>query len=188
MTYSAKQIDRHRYALVEYNDWADSDEEWFTEKMDKIGIEVIQTYWSLTCSQGDGACFDGKIVDWGKYLCSIGYDDPILHKAAEENFSLSWAQYGHYVHENSLVFDDDLWLAEVDIEDMEEVELFKHHVREATLGQYDLFMLVDTIKDDIKSKCVELKKELERTYDDLISDKCVIDFLTENEIKPTNED
>lgn len=188
MTYGTKQIDEYRYDLVKYNDWAEIDEYWLTERMKKIGIEVTQIYWSLTNSQGDGACFEGKIVDWGKYLCSIGYDDPILHEAAEDNFSLSWMHYGHYYHERSLVFDDDVWMPEKADTSMDEQDLFRYNVREAVINQYDLLKLVEEIKDDITQKCVQLRKELEKTYDDLTSDKTVIEYMTVNEIKPTNED
>jgi hypothetical protein len=61
MNISESLIDKYRHINVEHVEWWDSEYDCFKQDMAEVGIEVDNIYFSGFWSQGDGACFEGKI-------------------------------------------------------------------------------------------------------------------------------
>ena len=79
-----KLIDKHRDVNVDY-EWWDYTHENFKEQMKEIGVHVEKIYFSGFYSQGDGACFDGRVADWPKFLEAAGKPE-LLEHAIEHAF------------------------------------------------------------------------------------------------------
>ena len=66
-------LEEHRDLNV-HHDWSDETIDEFKAKAFALGISVGSVYWSGFWSQGDGACFTGRIVDWGEFLKAVKPD------------------------------------------------------------------------------------------------------------------
>lgn len=193
--YSDEQVDEYRTVLVDHDDWYDCVYQDFKERMTAIGIDVDNIYFSGFWSQGDGACFEGRIEDWGKYLAHLGYDDPILITAAEDNWTYYWSHSGHYYHHKSVSYDEGLFSVEnphtsgyyggVDIPDDEQ---FRGAVWEAAMSKYDVLALDAQIREDLEDHMKDLYRQLEQEYDYLTSDEAIIEWMEANEIEPEQTD
>ena len=195
--YSDELIDKYRDVYLDSTVWSECVTEDFRQRMEAIGIEVDKVYWSGFWSQGDGAMFEGKINDWGKYLTHLGYTDPILIDCAENNWTYTWTHSGHYYHEYSVSYDDNIhhpenpftsgyWRGEASDEDQ-----FRGAVWDAALEQHDLLALSEKIQEDLRDHMRDLYRELEAEHDYLTSDEAVIEWMEANDIDPnelTNED
>ncbi len=186
MKYSAKQLDDNRYINVEHDEWYGWVYERFTEKMEAIGICADRLHFSISYSQGDGACFEGKVEDWGKYLESLGYTDPILIQEATQLWSMSWSQRGRYSHQNSLSFDECIYLG--DNPHDEEEDSLRAAVWDVHMRQFDLLKISEEIMANIKDHCTDLYKLLLEEYEYQTSDEAIADFLEMNEIEPLTEE
>lgn len=187
--YSDERIEEYRTALVDCSVWSDCVTQDFTNRMEAIGIEVDNVYWSGFWSQGDGAMFEGRVKDWGKYLAHLGYDDPILIDAAENNWSYSWRHSGHYYHEYSVSYNDEVFYPENPYTsgyygglDVPEEERFRGAVWDATLERHDLLALSEQIQEDLRDHMRDLYRQLEAEYDYLTSDEAVIEWMEANDI------
>src|SRR5574344_2175204 len=97
----SKQIKKNLFIFTHEN---------FKEQMKEIGVHVEKIYFSGFCSQGDGACFNGRVTDWSKFLEAVGKPD-LLEHATEHDLRLSWASEGRYSHSRSVSFDaSGLWI------------------------------------------------------------------------------
>ena len=172
-------IDKHRDINVQH-EWWDYIEEAFEERMETKGIFVSKIYFSGFWSQGDGACFDGRIEDWGKYLRNLGYDDPILHALADEYWQMKWTHRGHYYHDRSVWFDNDTHLDDewnpYDPDDL------RHDMWKANIEQYHFGNLADEMKENIRGYMRELYRELEEEYNSLTSDEAVCESIIANDL------
>lgn len=184
--YPAKQLDDNRYINVEHDEWYGHIYEAFTERMEAIGIRVDKLYFDISYSQGDGACFEGKVEDWGKYLEKLGHPDSILVLEAERNWSAHWTRRGSYCHHRSLSFDNDIYRGENPYD--EEDDHLRAAVWEACMNKFDLLELSKEIEENIQDHCRDLYKELLDEYEYQTSDEAVADFLELNEIEPLTEE
>lgn len=189
--YPDELIDKYRTVYVEYDDWFTHVYEGFKERMDRIGVYVDRIYFSGFWSQGDGACFEGNVKDWGKYLTHLGYTDPILIDCAENNWTYRWAQSGHYYHHKSVSYDDGVYLPEnphtsgyYGGRDIPDEDQFLGAVWDATMEQHDLLALTEKIQEDLEDHMQDLYRQLETEYEHLTSDEVVIEWLEANEIDP----
>lgn len=173
-------IDKHRDINVEH-EWWDYIEENFKEQMETKGIQVHRVLFSGFWSQGDGACFEGRVKDWGKYLRYLKYDDPILHDLAEEYWDLKWTHRGMYFHENSVWFSDDVWLDE-DVMNPYEPDDLRHDVWNANMGQYHLGGMCEEMVKGIKASMKALYRQLEEEYNSLTSDEAVCESIIANNL------
>ncbi len=96
-------LDKHRNRDVQ-DDWWDSVYDSFKTDMELIGIEVTRMYFSGFWSQGDGACFEGHVADWPKFLTSINAHSRWVHKDIYDELSFSCAHSGHYYHHHCTNF------------------------------------------------------------------------------------
>jgi hypothetical protein len=187
--YSDELIDKYRDVYVDYDNWSHNVQSDFKERMRAIGIDVDRIYYSGFWSQGDGAMFEGRIEDWGKYLGHLGYDDPILIDAAVENWHYKWTHSGHYYHEYSVSYDDGVFPPENPYtsgywggRDIPEEEQFRGAVWDAAIERHDLLALTEQIQDDLRDHMRDLYRELEKEYDYLTSDEAVIEWMAANDI------
>jgi hypothetical protein len=182
-------LTKHRDFNVEHIDWWDCVYDDFKTKMEDIGIDVDRMYFSGFWSQGDGACFEGSVYNWPKFLESRGYDCPALIKHAEDHFKLSVEHSGHYYHENCTRFSVDLPLPRHD-EDTEFAYDYLTYeegsIQEATvmalLNQYVASALEAEFIDAFRDHMRDLYKQLEDEHDHLTSDEAVLDSLEANDL------
>lgn len=184
-------LDNYRHYNTEHLDWWDCVYEQFGEDMEKIGIEVDKMYFSGFWSQGDGACFEGRVSNWSLFLKSMGYIDPALITLANTTWFFKVAHKGHYYHENctSFIYDmtspDDYSESEMD----EFVNLCSPYSTDiqnaafvALLRGYDSNKLYDEFEEAFKSHMRSLYRLLEVEYDHLTSDESVLEALDANDM------
>jgi hypothetical protein len=183
-----KILDEHRDINTDFHDWWGCVYDDFKAKMEDIGIDVDRMYFSGFWSQGDGACFEGSVYNWPKFLESLGYDCTALINHADQHFRFSVEHSGHYYHENCARFSVDLPLPE-NAEDEEfayrylenlEAESIQEAVALALLNQHSPDSLEREFIEVFKDHMRDLYKQLEDEYDHLTSDEAVLDSLEAN--------
>lgn len=182
-------LDKHRNWNVDFIDWWDSVYEQFGADMEAIGIEVDRMYFSGFWSQGDGACFEGRVREWPLFLASLGYTDSALIDHAAAQFRLYVHHSGHYYHENCTMFETDLPLPEND-EDQDFIDGHCPHEPDslheaawmALINKYSHNALVSEFADAFKDHMRALYKLLEIEYEHLTSDESVLESLNANDM------
>ena len=179
-------LDDNRYWNVEHHEWWGCVYDNFREDMKAIGIDVDVMYFSGFWSQGDGACFEGRVCDWDLFLKSLGYTDPVLVNHFSQNASFSVKHSGHYYHENCTSFSMEFSLPEeFDEEDFLQVYGYGEELRDATLiatlSQYNGDKLEAEFTEAFKDHMRTLYRRLEEEYDHLTSDEAVLESLEAND-------
>jgi hypothetical protein len=186
----AKILDKHRHWNTEH-DWWDSTYDCFKEDMEKIGIEVDHMFFSGFSSQGDGACFEGRVSDWPKFLASLGYTCPALMALAETGWRFSVVKNGHYSHENCTSFSTTLNTLDCNdaFDDEDFAQVFSPYRTEIQTAAW-MALIADYKRDDLEEKFTEafkdhmrqLYKMLEEEYEYLTTDESVLDSLDANDM------
>ena len=184
-------LDKHRGWNVDHTEWYDCVYHDFKRDMGAIGIDVDKMYFSGFSSQGDGACFEGSVDDWPKFLESVGYTCPALTALAAESWGLSVVHRGHYYHENCTHFTSDM----VSPDDYSESEMdefvyahspYKTDIQNAAfvaiLKGYNFGALEDEFEGAFKSHMRDLYNRLEVEYDALTSDESILESLHANDM------
>lgn len=184
-----KILDEYRYWDTEHVDWWDSVYDNFKEEMREKGIHVERMYFSGFCSQGDGACFEGDVYDWGSFLKSLGYNDTALINHADRSFAFSCNHSGYYYHENCVKFSTDLPLPEsADDQDFArnyanfEDDSLHEAVWLAQLNKYSESALENQFSEAFKDHMRELYTQLEDEYEYLTSDEQILEALEANDL------
>lgn len=185
-------LDKHRHWNTEHIEWWDGVYAVFKHDMDAIGIEVERMYFSGFSSQGDGACFEGRVFSWEDFLKSMGYKDPALISLAEAAWLLRVSHKGHYYHENCTSFYSDMTSPCNGYSESEMDEFvyahspYKTDIQNAAfvaiLQGYDFASLEDEFKEEFKRHMRSLYNRLEAEYDDLTSDEVVLESLDVNDM------
>jgi hypothetical protein len=177
-------LEKYRYINVEHNNWWDCVESDFIEDMKQVGIHVDKIYFSGFWSQGDGACFSGKMSNTLTYLDRHHLGQyPMLRKLLEHDGEVyvSCKQSGRYYHENSTEFwaDSDTLTGMVD----QPTDFHEAVVEE---WQRLLGVELDDFEKDVteqwRTYMQQLYRKLEEEYDYLTSDDGVWDTLVANEL------
>jgi len=181
-------IDRHRGINTDY-EWWDSVYDFFTGDMRTIGIEVDEMYFRGFWSQGDGACFDGAVREWRKFLPAVdpNYNNPVLIAHASAFFSFSCNRSGSYC--NARYYDADLPLPESSI-DMDFAEQYSPYPLDdlrtaawlAVLNRFTSSILEKHFRDVFTCNMQDLYDRLETEYDYLTSDEAVWDTIVANDM------
>lgn len=178
-------LDRHRDINVDH-DWWDCVYSDFTEDMKAVGIAVAHMYFSGFWSQGDGACFDGRVDDWRLFLKSLGYTDELMVQHFADHASFSVSHSGHYYHENCTRFDAEFYLPDQYVTDEHFLEGhgFGEELRDAALSavlsEYDGCELEGEFTEAFKGHMRDLYRRLENEYEYLTSDEAVLETLHAN--------
>lgn len=97
-------LEKYRSINVEH-DWYQPTYDAFADDMRLVGIRVDRMFFSGFCSQGDGACFEGRVADWHLFLPTVGVTCPAVIALAKEHWTLAVEHRGHYYHEHSTHFE-----------------------------------------------------------------------------------
>lgn len=183
---------KHRHFNTDHLDWWDCVYDDFKADMDAIGIEIHRMHFSGFCSQGDGACFEGRIYSWEDFLKSMGHQDPALITLANHShWKFGVEHKGHYYHENCTRFD--ACLATLDsndaLDDEEFAEVFSPYKSEiqtaawmALIADYKRLDLEEAFEEEFKRHMRSLYNRLEVEYDHLTSDESVLEALDANDM------
>ncbi len=182
-------LETHRYINVEYSDWWDCIESDFREDMKKVGIDVARIYFSGFWSQGDGACFDGRLDNALTYLDHHHKGQfPMIRKLLEHDGGIyaECAHTGRYSHENCTEFwvsadtltgimDQPTEFHETIVEQWQDrLEAETEELEQAVIEQWRAYMR-------------DLYRRLEAEYDYLVSDEAVWDAIEANELDTLEE-
>ncbi len=160
----AKVIDKHRYVNVDHEGWYLWLFDEYTTKLEALGFCTPSFYFSLF-SQGSGACFDCYYFDLQTYLKATKQKTKYRAlKSYDVEFSIYRNNYAnHYSHEKTRY---------VDLSDCSDYP-------------YRLVETVRALMADVEAErielCRQLFKELETLYEELISDRSIIDTILAND-------
>lgn len=175
-------LEKYRYwDVCSSFEWWDCIEEQFKEECLNVGIRVDKMYFSGFGSQGDGACFRGRVVDWAAYLTELKFGQYIKFASA-----CGWSYYvttsGRYNHSGTMQGEADLGLTD---------EYFNPHDPDEDPLRHDAWNLVnkdvptdlilgqieDSITSDFRTRADDLYRRLEKEHDYLTSDEYVVERL-----------
>lgn len=200
-------IEKYRDINVDH-DWWHHVYENFDEYMKERGIAVassnrsgtnnrlsdLKIYFSGFYSQGDGACFEGYVDDWGKffehYKESFNTPDLQYPMHIKEMLHASWNTSGNYCHSNTLRFDveapdiSDEW--ETD-EDGNPVNI-QEAVMSVALSNFNFLEFEETIASIIRGECDDLYRDLMDEHEHLTSDESVWETIVANELDKESEE
>lgn len=194
-------LDKHRDWNTDGSyDWWDDVYADFIRRMDEIGIEVSTVpvgtvrgthehpavFFSGFGSQGDGACFEGRVDDWTTFFQALyptEFDkyQPLWEKSESGSPALSWTHNSRYYHYNSCTFHSDF---DINNGFDADTQPLRHAAAEVIVDELtDLCeaMLYDA-EEFIKDKMKDLYTQLEEEYDHLTSDEAVLDSLIANDM------
>lgn len=171
-------LEKHRYHEVDAGlEWWGFTYERFREKCLEVGIRVDEMYFSGFSSQGDGACFEGAVVDWTKYL-------PVLEHPEWVEFSDYWgarcSSSGRYSHSGTMQLSSEFPLDRTNPfdEDEDPLRFAAWNIQNPNVPtETQLLDLEDEILDDLKSRANQLYKDLEAEHDYLTDDDTVVERL-----------
>ena len=183
------------YYVQDGLDWWDSVYENFIGDMKEIGIAVAShavasrrgtyerpsIFFSGFWSQGDGACFEGRVDDWTTFIKTAFPNDteeylPLWTESEAGSPSLHWTHSGRYSHENSCTFHSDF---DINNEYDPEEQPLRYAVRDAIVKYAEILVekLFEEAEEFVKGKMKELYKALEEEHDYLTSDDAVLDAI-----------
>lgn len=183
-------LDKYRDYNTEHDEWWECVYETFKSDMEAVGVRVDKIRFSGFWSQGDGACFEGKVEDWPLFLTSIGHSDAALIYAAE-NFDWDFTcNHTHYMysHHKSVSYGgeinlpdsvDDYYFADRYLEwgpeDIRTATMMTNLSRYAPMAVQEEFITV------FENYMLDLYKQLYEEYEHLTSDETVLDSLEAND-------
>jgi hypothetical protein len=192
-------LDKHRdWNVSDSYDWWDGVYEQFIEKMKENGIEVYTRtqrtargrmyeepaiYFRGFWSQGDGACFEGRVLDWNLVLTTHNFPLLMQHREEFNTMQFSWKSSGNYCHEHTLSFDDEdsypVYLtAYDDLPELRRIAVEQLHNELAT--EWSQFR--EHFEEVVKNYCRELYSDLEKEHEYLCSDEAILDSLSANDL------
>lgn len=177
--------------LDEHRDWNIVDEWWdyvddmFRQDMVEKGIKVDAMYFSGFWSQGDGACFTGRIDDWKKFFEAHPMETYKAFKdisEAEDDFDLylGWGTSGRYSHADTMYLNDYTqfdWIDTGRVMDPLEALSLKTLNDDAKKLWGDFQKDVLELLRDYANKLYE---DLEEEYEYLTSDEAILESLIAN--------
>lgn len=192
-----KLLEKYRFREVCSSlDWWGHVEGQFKEEYLLIGIRVDEMYFSGFGSQGDGACFRGRVVDWAAYLTELKFGQYIKF-ASECEWSYHITTSGRYNHSGTMQGDADLGLTD---------KYFNPHDPDEDPLRHDAWNLVnkdvpddltlgrieDSITSDFRTRADNLYRRLEEEHDYLTSDEYVVerllDEMSDEELRGDGDD
>lgn len=185
-----KLLEEYRNINVEHDWWDDLFED-FAEQLTEVGITASthevklmngktrqdpNIYFSGFWCQGDGACFEGYVSDWPKFLATLGKGDWAFW-ARECNWTASSAN----LHGNNMSVNSALEAPE-NPHDEEEDPLRFHAWNVVNLppSEADLAALESEIESKFNDLASGLYNDLETEYDYQTDDEQVVDWILSN--------
>lgn len=177
-------IEEYRDINVDWDyDWYDCVYDDFKADMKEKGIYVESIYFSGFWSQGDGACFEGSVDDWDKFLDAHGYDMPLLRKLREQGGGV-----GFYVRHSGRYYHEYCTTSSFDIDTFYDVVNARDDLTKAVVEALDSELEAET--DGMETNLLEifrgymkgLYRSLEHEYDYLTSDEVVWESILASEL------
>ena len=201
-----KLLEKHRGINVR-DGWYKCVIDDFKERMCMIGIEVRRVHFSGFASQGDGACFDGRVVDWNLFLGEHGYPNDVLAAHAQTSWRFSVKHHGLYYKGSRNCTDFDFDLPHPDNEWTDDRDFLFNHYQEPQRDYYNrpfaptfkelawLAVIRNTIASNVEDEFIEvfkgymnqLYRDLEREHDRLTSSEAVWEAIVANELNIKEE-
>lgn len=186
----SKLLEEYRNVNVEY-DWWDGLFEGFVEQLTEIGITVdthevklmsgktrqdLSIYFSGFWSQGDGACFEGHVSDWPKFLAALDKEDWVFWAYECDWTASSSKAYGNNMSVNSALE------APENPHDEEEDPLRFHawNVINLPPSEADLAALETKIENKFEELASKLYNDLEAEYDYQTDDEQIVDWVLDH--------
>lgn len=180
-------LEEHRNTNTDAVDWWDGIYEMFIEECKGQGVDIEERahsrrpaiYFSGFWSQGDGACFEGQVGDWPKFLAASGRPElATMYQKFDEHLTLSWTQDGRYYHENCTSFSSCLVVSNPYDE---ETEPLQHDAWALAYRDGAIFEeLEEEFIEFVRGRMRDLYRTLEEEYDYLTSDEAVVEYLLEH--------
>lgn len=168
-------LDSNRYCSTDWgSEWYSGIYEDFERGMADIGVVVTNIYFSGFSSQGDGACFEGYVKEWGKFLTATG-DKELAAVSDLFNLSLSWAHHGYYYHERCTSFSADLTVENPHDPDSDPLRYEVWEITQPEGGPFE--GLEESFIDFLRGHMKDLYHLLEKEYDYLTDDEQVMDYI-----------
>jgi hypothetical protein len=181
-------IEKYRECNVDYCDWYDDVYQAFIEDMKAIGVRVDNIYFSGFWSQGDGACFEGRVEDSETFLNNFqGY--PMMNNLVRNggSISLKIEHRGHYYHSNSICWEyevEPFWqVVSAPTEFHENIIRIMDEELDKEVGKFEA-EAIEFLKDSMG----ELYSRLSDTYDYLVSNEAVAETIVANDWHINNDD
>lgn len=173
-----KLLEQYRYQDVcNALEWWDCIEEQFKEQCLEVGVRVDKMYFSGFSNQGDGACFEGAVADWTKYLAALKHPEWVEFS---DDWSVSCASSGHYSHSGTMRLSSEFPLDRTNPydENEEPLQFSAWEIKNPNVPtETQLLDLEDEILDDLRSRSDQLYKDLEAEHDYLTDDDTVVERL-----------
>lgn len=171
-------LEKHRDDDVNHG-WWEFTYEGFKEKCTGLGLRIDDISFSGFCSQGDGACFNGAVDDWGLILPLVKRES-LLSLAREHGWG--WTVSGrdhHYCHAQTMNGELTANLEENPYS--EDDEPLQHDAWNIAnpVTYNDLDDLDTVLTDYCRELADELYRELESEYDYLTDDEQIVGRLLE---------
>lgn len=193
-TISKAMLDEYRGINVDDHIWWEDIYNDFKWEMECIGVDVDEIFFSISYSQGDGACFNSHIRRWDKFLPTIGIDCGAVMELATGNWFWKTEHKGNrYCHEKSVWHENNIcdldpnhhWAYE-----RQYIELSSGYEPDSLRGKlwYEILKTADftdietAITQELEGHMQDLYKRLLREYEYLTSDECVADSIIEHDI------
>lgn len=188
-----KRIDPHRFAkeyeawlmyCMDY-EWWDCTEQCFTDEMASMGVRVDKIAFSLSCSQGDYASFEGR-VDIPKWMAIEKCNNEQTFAEAYPALYLAVAQDGGYmrISEGYRRHPDTEYSFWADHTEPDGV--FKHLDEEGWVElveeQEQDADLESNIREWVYARCKDLQSDLQKEYDYLSSEQSFIESCECNDV------
>lgn len=185
-----KLLEEYRNVNVEYDWWGCLIED-FAEQLTEVGITADthevklmngktrqdpNIYFSGFWSQGDGACFEGHVSDWPKFLAAIGKEDWVSWA-----YECNWTASSTCSRGNNMSVNSELDAPE-NPHDEEEDPLRFHAWNIVNLppSEADLAALETEIKSKFEELADKLYNDLEAEHDYQTADEQVVDWVLNN--------
>lgn len=184
-TVRDKLLEKHRDHDVQH-DWWDGVYEDFEKNIAPAhGLSVDDMYFSGFWSQGDGACFSGRVEDWHKLLAHLKKPDKWKVIAADCDWRCAINTRGHYCHSGTMSASGDLAISEDYANPYDEddqplrFDAWRMTVGKDVPSDTDLDTLMEEIETLARSLADGLYTALEEEHDYLTSDEHVAEFILE---------
>lgn len=168
-------LEKHRYLNVEHDDWSEYCIELQAEEMEEHGFVSPEIRFSGFSSQGDGACFDIKSFDAGRYIKENTLQEqfPLITKYPEAIFGYirENSHSHHYCHSNTRYFE--LNIEETELPETMATE-FNEYEKEASAFEKH----VEQTREELSNSTYS---NLSNVYYSHLEDDSVADMLEANE-------
>jgi len=166
-----KVLNKHRDWNVQFHDWADYIIEDWKDRLDEIGFEDAEIFYSGFWSQGDGACFETKHFNFKKLINHMYENEKkyrhLLKIVDYLSGTIQRNSFGHhYSHEATRY-------VELDLNNYRSTPRLERLVNE----------LEEELEDLRRSLSKEVYSDLEKEYEYQTSDECLKEIFHCNEME-----